>query len=70
MHIVGDNGMSAPARVLVSSWKPGEPVWSGLVDGQPVAVQVRPLTNGFVLAHRGVETRAFVYTEREARRRG
>jgi propionyl-CoA carboxylase alpha chain len=31
-----------------------------------VAVQVRPIANGFQLAHRGVETRAFVYTEREA----
>jgi propionyl-CoA carboxylase alpha chain len=27
---------------------------------------VRPAVNGFVLAHRGVETRAFVFTEREA----
>ena len=52
--------------MLVSSWKPGDPVWSGLIDGQSVAVQVRPVANGFVLAHRGVEARAFVYTEREA----
>ena len=58
--------MSGPARVLVSSWKPGDPVWNGLIDGQSVAVQVRPIANGFVLAHRGVEASAFVYTEREA----
>ena len=38
-----------------------------LRHGQPVAVQVRPVANGFVLAHRGVEARAFVYTEAEAR---
>ncbi|MEX2034014.1 MAG: biotin/lipoyl-containing protein, partial [Xanthobacteraceae bacterium] len=55
-----------PARVLVSSWQPGDPVWNGLIDGQPVAVQVRPVANGFLLAHRGVEVKAFVYTEREA----
>ena len=66
VHIIGDNGDVGPARVLISSWKPGDPVWSGMVDGQSVAVQVRTAANGFVLAHRGIETRAFVYTEREA----
>ena len=54
--------------MLVSSWKPGDPVWSGLIDGQPVAVQVRPVANGFVLAHRGVEARA--YRLHRARGRG
>jgi propionyl-CoA carboxylase alpha chain len=29
-------------------------------------VQVRPIPNGFALSYRGVETKAFVYTEREA----
>src|SRR5436190_10869462 len=66
VHIIGDNGDVGAARVLISSWKPGDPVWSGMVDGQSVAVQLRTAANGFVLAHRGVETRAFVYTEREA----
>ena len=33
---------------------------------QPVAVQVRPIPNGFALAHRGVEAKAHVYTAREA----
>jgi len=51
---------------LVSSWKPGDPLWSGTFDGRPVAVQVRPVLNGFDLTHRGVEVRAFAYTEREA----
>jgi propionyl-CoA carboxylase alpha chain len=37
-----------------------------MIDGQSVAVQVRTAANGFVLAHRGIETRAFVYTDREA----
>ena len=58
--------MSARRACWLSAWKPGDPVWTGLVDGQPVAVQVRPIANGFVLAHRGVEARAYVYTEREA----
>ena len=30
-------------------------------------MQVRPALNGFELAHRGVEARVLVYTEREAR---
>ena len=38
----------------------------GFVHGQPVSVQVRPILNGFVLSHRGVETKAYVYTELEA----
>jgi propionyl-CoA carboxylase alpha chain len=66
VHPVDAEGDVGPPRVLVSAWKPGDPVWSGLIDGAPVAVQVRPIDNGFQLAHRGVEVRAFVYTEREA----
>jgi propionyl-CoA carboxylase alpha chain len=61
-----ESGAEGPARILTSAWKPGEPVWTGTVHGAPVAVQVRPILNGFLLAHGGVETRAFVYTEREA----
>ena len=54
------------ARLLKSDWKPGEPIWNGSIDGHAVAVQVRSLPNGFALAYRGVETKAYVYTEREA----
>jgi propionyl-CoA carboxylase alpha subunit len=61
-----ENGAEGPARILTSAWKPGEPVWTGAVHGTPVAVQVRPILNGFQLAHGGVEVKAFVYTEREA----
>ena len=54
------------AHAVQSAWKPGDPVWIGEIDGKPCAVQVRMLPNGFQLAHRGVRTRAHVYTEREA----
>jgi propionyl-CoA carboxylase alpha chain len=57
---------SGPVIVLSSSWKPGEPVWHGTINGAPVAVQVRPILNGFRLFHRGVEAKAFVYTESES----
>ena len=66
VQVVAASGGIGPARVLVSSWQPGDPVWHGLIDGRPVAVQVRPVANGFLLAHRGIAAKAFVYTEREA----
>jgi propionyl-CoA carboxylase alpha chain len=56
----------ARASRVVSDWKPGASVWSGTVDGHPATVQVRAIANGFALSYRGVETRAYVYTEREA----
>jgi propionyl-CoA carboxylase alpha chain len=56
----------ARASRVVSDWKPGAPVWSGTIDGHPSTVQVRAIPNGFALSYRGVETRAYVFTEREA----
>jgi propionyl-CoA carboxylase alpha chain len=41
-------------------------VWHGTFDGETIAVQVRSVPNGFLLAHRGVEAKAFVYTESES----
>ena len=60
------HGGKARASRVVSTWKPGAPVWNGTVDGRPATVQVRAIPNGFALSYRGVETRAYVYTEREA----
>ncbi|HZL31337.1 MAG TPA: acetyl/propionyl/methylcrotonyl-CoA carboxylase subunit alpha [Pseudolabrys sp.] len=53
-------------RHMASDWRPGDPLWSGSINSQPVAVQVRNIPNGFALSYQGVETRAYVYTEREA----
>jgi propionyl-CoA carboxylase alpha chain len=53
-------------RHLQSDWKPGDVLWSGTINSEPVAVQVRSLPNGFALAYRGVEAKAFVYTASEA----
>jgi propionyl-CoA carboxylase alpha chain len=64
IRFVGSDGKQR--HTLSSRWKPGDPVWSGTIDGRPMSVQVRPVMNGFGLSHRGVETRAYVYTEREA----
>ena len=53
-------------RHLSSDWQPGDPLWTGTINSHPVAVQVRTIPNGFALAYRGVETKAYVYTAREA----
>jgi propionyl-CoA carboxylase alpha chain len=53
-------------HILVSGWKPGDPVWSRSMNGRAISVQVRPVLNGFDLSHHGVEARAYVYTEPEA----
>jgi propionyl-CoA carboxylase alpha chain len=51
---------------VASAWRPGEPVWTGTVGGASIAVQVRPILNGFALAHAGASADARVYTRREA----
>ncbi len=58
-------GKSGPVR-LHSDWKSGDPIWNGTINDKPVTVQVRTILNGFALSYRGVETKAYVYTEREA----
>ncbi|HXE25235.1 MAG TPA: acetyl/propionyl/methylcrotonyl-CoA carboxylase subunit alpha [Roseiarcus sp.] len=49
-----------------SDWKPGDPLWRGTIDGVDVAVQARPILNGYALSHGGVAVDARVYTRREA----
>jgi len=61
-------GVSWAGRALeiVCDWKPGQPVWDGAINGAEIVTQVRPILNGFTLAHRGVSVDARVYTRREA----
>jgi propionyl-CoA carboxylase alpha chain len=64
VFIYGDD---APDRrvTLQSSWWFGIPVYEGTIDGTPIAVQVRPILNGYYLTYEGVEVEARVFTERE-----
>jgi Acetyl/propionyl-CoA carboxylase, alpha subunit len=62
----GADGNPGHPHQLVSPWVPGDPVWQGSVDGHPVAMQVRPIPNGFRLAHQGFEVAVNVFTESEA----
>jgi propionyl-CoA carboxylase alpha chain len=61
-----ERSRKAEPHILRAGWRPGDLVWTGTVDDVPVAVQVRPVLNGFDLAHRGFQARAYVYTEPEA----
>ncbi len=56
---------SQPMRIY-SDWKSGNPIWNGTINDKAVIVQVRTILNGFALSYRGVETKAYVYTESEA----
>ncbi|HXZ18275.1 MAG TPA: biotin/lipoyl-containing protein, partial [Roseiarcus sp.] len=49
-----------------SDWKPGDLLWCGNIDDAAIAVQTRPILNGYHLAHAGVGVDARVYTRREA----
>ena len=49
-----------------SDWKPGDLLWRGTVDGSEIAVQARPILNGYALSHAGVGVEVRVYTRREA----
>ena len=57
---------NAHTHKIEADWKPGDPVWSGRVDGTPVTVQINPVPNGFDLSFRGAQARAYVFTESEA----
>ena len=61
--VVFADGVSWPVE---SGWRPGTPVWTGFVGGEPVAAQVRAILNGIELAHAGASAQARVYTRREA----
>jgi len=51
---------------LQSDWCPGEPVWSGIINGQSVAAHIRPTMNGVRISYRGTGSTLRVFTEREA----
>ena len=57
---------NGPRLEVASTWRPGEPVWTGSVGGEVVSVQVRTIPNGFRLSHAGTSADARVYTRREA----
>ena len=59
---------SAGGRTLavVTTWRPGDPVWSGTIDGKSLTVQLRPVPAGLRLLYRGVDIVARVMPPRVA----
>src|SRR4029079_18910661 len=50
---------------LATDWWFGTPVFEGIINSQPVAVEVRTILNGYHLTYQGVEVAARVFTDRE-----
>ena len=66
VSFLGEDGEPRHRQAVESAWWPGELVWTGLVGGEEVAVQVRPIANGVALSYRGLKADLRVYTLREA----
>jgi propionyl-CoA carboxylase alpha chain len=64
--LVDAKGIRRTTLEVDADWWPGNPVWRGKVGERRVAVQVRPILNGYDLACRGARAKTRVYTEREA----
>ncbi|MGQ0485107.1 MAG: ATP-binding protein, partial [Hyphomicrobiales bacterium] len=62
LEVTAETGRLADA----CGWVPGAPVFSAVIGGKVMTVQVRRILNGYRLNHRGVSLEAHVYTEREA----
>ncbi|HXW71767.1 MAG TPA: acetyl/propionyl/methylcrotonyl-CoA carboxylase subunit alpha [Methylocella sp.] len=57
---------SGGVHSVASQWVPGQPVWFGTVDGAAIAVQLRPVLNGYHLNHGGFAAATRVFMRREA----
>jgi propionyl-CoA carboxylase alpha subunit len=64
--LVDAKGIRRTSVDVDADWWPGNPLWRGHVGERRVAVQVRPVLNGYDLTYRGMRARTYVYTEREA----
>jgi propionyl-CoA carboxylase alpha chain len=64
--LVDAKGIRRTTLDVDADWWLGSPLWRGHVGKRQVAVQVRPILNGYELAYRGLRAKAYVYTEREA----
>jgi propionyl-CoA carboxylase alpha chain len=64
--LVDAKGIRRTTLDVDADWWLGNPLWRGHVGKRRVAVQVRPILNGYELAYRGLRAKVYVYTEREA----
>jgi len=66
VRFAGESSRKRSGVAVVSDWRPGAPVWHGIVDKEAIAVHVRPTQNGVTLEHAGTAAAARVYSRREA----
>jgi len=64
--LIDKKGKAGKPVSVETDWWFGNPVWLGHIGGEEVAVQVKPILNGYELTHRGLHLPAYVYTLREA----
>jgi len=63
---LSDDDQVEESKTVSSKWWFGNPLWQGTIDGKEIAVQVKPILNGFQLSYAGVAVETHVYTQREA----
>ncbi len=61
-----DEGVDQKPTAVEFDWWFGESIWKGCVGDQEMAVQVRPILNGYELSYAGLSVESYVYTQREA----
>ncbi len=66
ISLIGADGAEGKPYLVQSTWKPGDPVWHGSIEGRHLVMQIRSIPNGFRIAHQGYEVPVYVYTESEA----
>ncbi|RAI37543.1 acetyl-CoA carboxylase biotin carboxylase subunit [Rhodoplanes roseus] len=65
VHFI-ENGKRGRKRYTESTWKPGDALWLGVIDDDPIAVQVHDIPNGHLMTHHGIEVKVYVYKPWEA----
>jgi propionyl-CoA carboxylase alpha chain len=59
-------GENRTLKLEKAVWRPGKPVFAGVLDGTPFTVQVQALAEGFRIRHRAAAAHVLVLTERSA----
>ncbi|CAN7276085.1 acetyl/propionyl/methylcrotonyl-CoA carboxylase subunit alpha [Phenylobacterium sp. LjRoot219] len=59
-------GEGRKLRLTKVDWRPGKPVFAGVLDGTAFSVQVQPAAEGFKIRHRAATAHVLVLTERSA----
>ncbi|MEL6750696.1 MAG: acetyl/propionyl/methylcrotonyl-CoA carboxylase subunit alpha [Pseudomonadota bacterium] len=51
---------------VLTDWRPGQPLFTATIDGQPIAIKLRPTAGGYELRHRGATVQADIMSPRIA----